>query len=107
MRKLPYASRITYYVLLLAADLAGLAGLAADALALEQDALAQVGFRLLELAYAGCFRADYLLIDTCHVEARWGLDVEGDAGGGLYAHGVREAEREYERLAFLRHAVAD
>src|SRR5690242_17141892 len=105
--RVSHVSRFTRHVLLLTADLTGLAGLAADALTLEQDAFAQVGFRLLELAYAGRFRADYLLVDACHVEARRGLDVEGDAGGGLYAHGVREAERENKRLALLRDAVAD
>ena len=90
MRKLPYASRITYYVLLLAADLAGLAGLAADALALVGDAFALVGLRLSELAYAGRLLADDLLVDPCHAEAGGRLDVEGDAGGGLMRTGCEK-----------------
>src|SRR3954453_21920264 len=95
-------SRFTFHVLLLAANFTGLAGFAANALALEQDAFAQVGFRLLELAYAGRFGADHLLVDACHVEACRGLNIECNTGGGLDAHRVREAERENKRLTFLR-----
>src|SRR6185436_9908348 len=67
--------------LLLAADLAGLAGLAADLLAGVADALALVRLGLAGRAHACCDLPDELLVDAEHGEVRRVLDLEADAGG--------------------------
>src|SRR5258705_10610356 len=63
--------------LLLAADLAGLAGLAADLLAGVTHALALVGLRLPRRADLRCDLADELLADADDREAGGGFDFEG------------------------------
>src|SRR5882757_2339816 len=65
--------------LLLSADLAGLAGLAADVLAGVAHALALVGLRLAGGANLGGDLADQLLVDADDREAGRVLDFEGDA----------------------------
>src|SRR3954453_23048204 len=62
--------------LLLPADLAGLAGLAAALLPGVADALALVGLRLPCRADARGHLADELLVDADHREARRVLDLE-------------------------------
>src|ERR1041385_3052816 len=66
--------------LLLAADLAGLAGLAADALARVADALALVPLGLAGGANPSGDLADELLVDPQDGELRRVLDLEADAG---------------------------
>src|SRR5437764_11252403 len=66
--------------LLLSADLAGLAGLAADLLARVAHALALVGLRLARRADLGRDLADELLVDADDRQAGRTLDLEADAG---------------------------
>src|SRR5689334_8936009 len=66
--------------LLLAADLAGLAGLAADLLACVADTLALVWLGLARRANARGDLADELLVDAEDREPRRVLDLEADAG---------------------------
>ena len=71
------------------------------------DALALVGFRLLQLADASSSLADELLVDTGHREQRLGLrrNRELDALGGVMVI-VWEKPRENSRsLALGNHAV--
>src|SRR6187399_2573545 len=86
-------------VLLLAADLAGLAGLAADDLARIADALALVGLRLAHLSDPGGDVADQLLVDTRDRQAGGVLDLERDARGGIDLDGMAVAQAELELLA--------
>src|SRR5450759_1076257 len=65
---------------LLAADLAGLAGLAADLLAEIVDALALVGLRLASRPDRRGDLADQLLVDAHDRQLDGGLDFEADAG---------------------------
>src|SRR5689334_9762244 len=67
--------------LLLAADLAGLAGLAADLLARVANALALVRLGLARRADARGDLSDELLVDAEHGEPGGVLDFEADAGG--------------------------
>src|SRR2546421_258544 len=83
----------------LGAHLAGFAGFAADTLALEDYAFAQVRLRLLQLAYLRGYLAHGLLVYPRHAEAGRGVHVESDTGGRLDPHGVREAEREHQSAA--------
>src|SRR5690242_5857934 len=92
--------------LLLPSDLTGLARFAANALALEDYPLTQVGLGLLQLAYLRGHLAHCLLVDARHAEAGRRIDVEAYAGQGLHPHRVREAEREDQRGAVLGDAVA-
>src|SRR3954468_13614677 len=93
--------------LLLAADLAGLAGLAADVLAGVAHTLALVRLRLARLADLGGDLADQLLVDADHREAGRVLDLEGDALGWVDLDRVAVAEVEGELLAVQRGSVAD
>jgi hypothetical protein len=64
--------------LLLAADLAGLAGLAADHFARVADTLALVGLGLAGGADSGGHLADELLVDADDGQLRGRLQVEAD-----------------------------
>src|SRR3954454_5070762 len=66
--------------LLLAADLAGLAGLAADVLAGVAHALALVWLGLAGRTDLGRDLADQLLVDADHGEPSRVLDLEADSG---------------------------
>src|SRR6476620_4685772 len=93
--------------LLLAADLAGLAGLAADVLAGVARALALVGLRLAGGTDLGGDLADQLLVDADDREAGRVLDFEGDALGRVDLDLVAVAQVELELLAAQCRAVAD
>src|SRR4029079_16883456 len=93
--------------LLLPADLAGLAGLAADLLSGVAHALALVGLRLAGRADPGGDLADQLLVDPDDREAGRVLDLEGDAFGRVDLDRVAVAEVERQLLAVERGAVAD
>ena len=94
-------------VSLLAADLAGLAGLAADDLAGVADALALVGLRLALCADAGGHVADQLLVDAGDGQAGGVLHLEGDAGRRVDLDRVAVAQVELELAADQLGAVAD
>src|SRR3954471_3246905 len=96
-----------FLLLLLAADLAGLARLAADLLARVANALALVRLGLARGADAGGDLADQLLVDAHHREVGRVLDLEADAGRRLDLDLVAVAERERELLADLLGAIAD
>ena len=87
--------------LLLAADLAGLAGLAADLLAGVADALALVRLRLAGRADLGGDLADELLVDADDREAGRVLDLEADAVGRVDLDRVAVAQVELELAADL------
>src|SRR5690349_17068780 len=93
--------------LLLAADLAGLAGLAADVLTGVAHALALVRLGLAGGANLGGDLADKLLVDADDREAGRVLDLERDALGRVDLDRVAVAEVERELLAVLRRAIAD
>src|SRR5436190_3800893 len=93
--------------LLLSADLAGLAGLAADLLARVAHALALVGLRLACRADLGRDLADELLVDADDRQAGRTLDLEADAGRRVDLDLVAVAQVELELLAGLRRSIAD
>src|SRR5678816_2804227 len=93
--------------LLLAADLAGLAGLATDVLAGVAHALALVRLGLAGRADLGRDLADELLVDADDREAGRVLDLEGDALRGIDLDRVAVAQVELELLAVERGAIAD
>src|SRR6202162_5746060 len=93
--------------LLLAADLAGLAGLAADDLPRVADALALVRLGLALGADAGGHVADQLLVDAHHGEPGRVLDLEADAGRRIALDGVAVAEVEVVLLPELLGPVRD
>jgi hypothetical protein len=82
--------------LLLAADLAGLAGLAADALPGVADALALVGLRLSRLPDAGGHLADELLVDADDGQPGRVLDLEADPRRRVDLDRVAVAQVELE-----------
>src|SRR5262245_24159614 len=85
-----------------------LAGLAADVLIGVPDALALVRLGLANLADVGRDLADQLLVEAAHDDALRLRDLERHTFGRLDAHGVREADRELDRVRALRlGAVAD
>src|SRR5215217_3722941 len=92
--------------LFLAADLAGLAGLAADPLAGVLDALALVRLRLASGADLRGDLTDELLVDPDDRQAGRALELERDPGRGLDVDLVAVAQVELELLADLRRAVA-
>src|SRR6185436_14085973 len=94
-------------VLLLAADLAGLAGLAADLLAGVAHALALVGLRLAGRADLRGDLADQLLVDADDREAGRVLDLEADALGRVDLDGMAVAQVERQLLPVERGAIAD
>src|SRR5215207_7864693 len=93
--------------LLLAADLAGLAGLAADVLARVADALALVRLGLARRADLGGNLADELLVDAEDREVGRVLDFEADPGRRRDLDRVAVAQVELQLLADLRSAVSD
>src|SRR5688500_3046497 len=93
--------------LLLAADLAGLAGLAADLLAGVAHALALVGLRLAGRANLRRDLADELLVDADDREAGRVLELEADAVRRLDLDLVAVAQAQLELLADLDGAIAD
>src|SRR6187397_2827790 len=93
--------------LLLSADLAGLAGLAADVLAGVAHALALVRLGLAGRADLGGDLADQLLVDADDREAGRVLDLERNALGRVDLDRVAVAQVERELLAVLRRAIAD
>src|SRR5258705_1493525 len=93
--------------LLLAADLAGLAGLAADLLAGVAHALALVGLRLAGRPDLGGDLADELLVDADDREAGRVLELERDAARRIDLDLVAVAEAELELLADLHGAITD
>src|SRR5262245_52496748 len=93
--------------LLLAADLAGLAGLAADVLALVADTLALVRLGLARRADLRGNLADELLVDADDREAGRVLDFEADPGRRVDLDRVAVAQVELELLADLRRAITD
>src|SRR5919197_394893 len=82
--------------LLLGADLAGLAGLAADLLARVANALALVRLGLARCAHARGDLADELLVDAEHGESGRVLDLEADPGGRIDLDRVAVAQVELE-----------
>src|SRR5690606_15489712 len=74
--------------------LAGLAGLAQDALTGVADALALVRLGLADAADVRRHLADDLLVDARHDHLRGDRDLERDALGRLDEHRVAEAEAE-------------
>src|SRR5664280_692417 len=93
--------------LLLSADLAGLAGLAADHLAGVPDALALVGLRLPSGADAGGNLADELLVDPEHGQLDRAFDLEADAVRRDDLDGMAVPQVELQLVADLLGAVAD
>src|SRR4051812_30978487 len=85
--------------LLLAADLAGLAGLAADLLAGVAHALALVGLRLARRADTRGDLADELLVDAEDRETGRVLDLEADPGRRIDLDRVAVAQVELQLLA--------
>src|SRR5258706_4420366 len=92
--------------LVLAADLAGLAGLAADLLAGVAHALALVGLRLACRPDAGRDLADELLVDADDREVRRILELEADSWRRIDLDLMAVAEVELELLADERRAIA-
>src|SRR5450759_5022531 len=92
--------------LLLCADLAGLAGLAADHLARVADALALVWLRLPGGPDTGGYLADELLVDAQDGQLDRGLDLEADAGRRHDLDGMAVPEVELQLLADLLRTVA-
>src|SRR5438552_2918046 len=92
--------------LLLAADLAGLAGLATDLLARVAHALALVRLRLARGADAGSDLPDQLLVDAQHGQLGRVLDLEADPRRRVDLDRVAVAEVELELAADERGAVA-
>src|SRR6185436_20264663 len=92
---------------LLAADLAGLAGLAADLLARVADALALVGLGLARRADGRGDLADQLLVDADDRQAGRALDLEADALGRVDLDRVAVAQVQLELAAVERGAIAD
>src|SRR6185503_4702772 len=93
--------------LLLAADLAGFAGLAADLLTGVADALALVRLGLARGADARGDLADELLVDAEHREMRRVLDLEADAGRRVDLDRVAVAQVELELPPDERCTIAD
>src|ERR1035437_9811549 len=93
--------------LLLSADLAGLASLAADHLAGVPDALALVGLRLPSGADAGGNLADELLVDPEHGQLDRAFDLEADAVRRDDLDGMAVPQVELQLVADLLGAVAD
>src|SRR5262245_20385144 len=93
--------------LLLAADLAGLAGLATDVLARVADALTLVRLRLPGRADLRGDLADQLLVDADDREAGRVLDLEADPFRRIDLDRVAVAQVELELLAVERGAIAD
>src|SRR5688572_23668110 len=92
---------------LLAADLAGLAGLATDVLAGVPHALALVGLRLARRAHLRGDLADELLVDPDDREAGRVLQLEGDALGRVDLDLVAVPQVERQLLPVQRGSVAD
>src|SRR6185503_4652946 len=93
--------------LLLAADLAGLAGLAADLLAGVADALALVRLGLARRPDARCDLADELLVDAEHREPGRILDLEADPGRRIDLDRVAVAQVELELAPDESRTIAD
>src|SRR5664280_2252810 len=93
--------------LLLSADLAGLAGLAADHLAGIADALALVWLGLPGCPDAGGNLADELLVDPEDGQLERGLHLEADAVRGHDLDGMAVPEVELQLVPDLLGAVAD
>src|SRR6478672_11744251 len=93
--------------LLLAADLAGLAGLAADLLARVADALALVGLWLAGGADGRRDLADELLVDAEHGQLRRVLHLEADPGGRVDLDRMAIAQVELELAPDERCTIAD
>src|SRR6266508_2124198 len=93
--------------LLLGADLAGLAGLAADLLARVPDALALVRLRLPGGSDAGRDLADELLVSAEDGELGGVLKLEGDALRRIDLDLMAVAEAELELSAHEDGAIAD
>src|SRR6185503_20240784 len=93
--------------LLLAADLAGLAGLAADVLARVFDALALVRLGLARRADLRGNLPDELLVDPEDREVGRVLDFEADAGRRRNLDRVAVTQVELQLLADLCGPVAD
>src|SRR6266542_241281 len=98
-------SRLTDPRLLLAADLAGLAGLAANELARVADALALVGLGLAGGPNARRDLPDELLVDPDHGQVGGVLQFEGDALRRLDLDRMAVAKVELQLLAHLLGAV--
>src|SRR4051794_38949273 len=94
-------------MLLLAADLAGLAGLAPDDLTGVAHALALVGLRLARRADPCGDEADQLLVDAGDGEAGGRLQLERDPLGGIDLDGVAVAQRELQLPADQLRTIPD
>src|SRR4051812_2106815 len=92
---------------LLAADLAGLAGLAADLLPGVADALALVRLGLARGPDLGRDLPDQLLVDAEDGQAGRALDLEADAFGRIDLHRMAVPEVELELAAVERGPIAD
>src|SRR4026209_2872435 len=93
--------------LLLAADLAGLAGLAADLLARVADALARVRLGLAGRAHARGDLADELLVDADDGQLGRVLDLEADTRRRVDLDGMAVAEVELELPPHKRGTIPD
>src|SRR6267142_4650874 len=93
--------------LLLAAALAGLAGLAPDLLAGVADTLALVRLGLARRADARGDLADELLVDAEHGELGRVLELEADAGRRVDLDRVAVAQVELELAPDERRTIAD
>src|ERR1035437_114600 len=92
---------------LLAADLAGLAGLTTDNLADVVDTLALVRLRLPLRPDLGGNLADQFLVDPDDRQLEWGLDLEADPGRRFHLNEMAVAEAQLELLAHFDGSVAD
>src|SRR5690606_22026901 len=91
--------------IVLLADLAGLAGLAAHALAQVAHALALVGLRRADPANPRSDLANQLLVDPLDTDPGRGLEHKSDPLRRVDPHRVGEAERQHEGLALKLRAV--
>src|ERR1700747_2720950 len=89
-------TRCSDFVALMLSLLGGLAGLALHALAGVADALALVRLGLSRFADVGGDLPDQLLVEAAHDDAGRLRYLEGDPGGRLHVHRVREPHRDLD-----------
>ena len=92
---------------LLAADLSGLAGLAADDFVLVPYALSQIGLGRTHGANLGSDLADNFLVYSRHDHPRGNRDIKRNALRRGYVDRVRVPDCEAQIVAVLGRAIAD
>src|SRR3989442_10774523 len=92
---------------LLAADLAGLAGLAADSLARVADTLALVRLGLASRTHPRGHLSNELLVDPDDSKPDWVFELEANPRRRFDLDGMAVAQVELELVADLRRAIAD